>query len=441
MGDDKMDELRLGPPLDRRFLRKVTAALQEDGWIDASDMTGWLATHGSSAQMIAAIREVWSRTSLPLRDWAGRVDEVEVWFRNNDLRLAVHVSDDPDVIVWQAAPLEPTAFEAMAAAFPRALPTLLRETALSVPGMVVDWFGPLVAPRYLARRLEYVTAWAEGIGEEECERLGFEYPDPKRHLVEVVDNGLGDCYVLGMDGTIYFFDHDACGLVRCSIALERLVEEYFASPQGILDPYGRQWAEVPRETPRAEPLPDPPIVVLSDKCRQLPHLAAVALAVRGCQRAMPGEWLRIIPGKWQPFQEALRQIVERCREVAITGTPLSKRAFKEARREAEGVATNLTKLGYREEPGYAFASLTQYGIPALARACHAISNAEAMEEATGCCDAIYTGTDDKQIATLAAIVDVDYLLSLNLGAPAAVGKPVPPEFFDRPLWPDGRLRR
>jgi hypothetical protein len=432
-----MDKLRLGPPLDRQFLRKLATALRQEGWVDASDITGWLARYESGEQMVAAVCSAWSRTSLPLRDWATRVDDVEVWFKNNDLRLAVHVSDDPEVIVWQAAPLEPMVFEAMAAAFPQALPTMLTETALSAPGMVVDWFGPLVAPLYLARRLGYVTSWAEGIGQEECERLGFEYPDPKRHLVEVVDNGLGDCYVLGTDGTVYFFDHDACGLVRCSIALERLVEEYFASPQGILDPYERKWAEQPRETPRAEPLPDPPALVLSRKGKQLSHLAGIALAVRGCLRAMPGEHLPDLPRGWARGNAALLEIIARCERVAAGGKPLSEDDAAKAHSEMKRVWTSWNVRVKWEGRDYWAGILVTYAMPALVRACSAPADVAAVHEAVVWCGRIMTSRASDDSAALAGIHDSNYLLSLRLGAPGTMGMPVPSEFFDRPLWLNG----
>lgn len=431
-----MDDLRLGPPLDRRFLRKLASALIEDGWSDLSGMVGWLTRHGSGESMAAAICDAWSGTSLPLRAWAARVGDVEVWLRSNDLRIAVRISGNPDMIAWQTAPFETAAFEAMAAMLPHPLPELLRDAALSAPGMVLDRVGPLAAPRYLAKPLEYVTRWAEGIGREECERLGFEYPDPKRHLVEVLDNGLGDCYVLGTDGTMYFFDHEACGLVRCNVTLEGLLHQYFASPQGILDPYEQKWAQRPRETPSAEPWPDPPSVVLSLKGQGLPCLASIALAVRGCQRAMPREWLRTAPHEWQAFQDALGQIIERCKEVATTGTPLSRQAAKDARRTADIVTAKWKKLCGIGGKVYPFEQLTYFALPALATACHRISDAEAIEEAVASCQAVYTGSDRQdETVTQAAIGDADYLLSLKLGEPGTVGKPVPSAFFERPLWP------
>ena len=159
-----MDKFKLGPPLDWRFLRKVTTTLRQEGWADPGNVAGWLARHPTAEQMIEAIRDAWLGTSLPPREWAAGIDGVEVWCLRDDLGLGVHVSHDSEMTVWQAPPMEPAALEAMAAAFPEALPKLLEELALSVPGLVFDRFGNRVGyglghyDKYLA---EHELRWGK----------------------------------------------------------------------------------------------------------------------------------------------------------------------------------------------------------------------------------------------------------------------------------------
>ncbi len=438
-----MDKFKLGPPLDWRFLRKVTTTLRQEGWADPGNVAGWLARHPTAEQMIEAIRDAWLGTSLPPREWAAGIDGVEVWCLRDDLGLGVHVSHDSEMTVWQAPPMEPAALEAMAAAFPEALPKLLEELALSVPGLVFDRVGPLAAPAYFATRLGYVTRWVGGTSRKECERLGFEYPDPKRHLIEVCGNGIGDRYVLGTNDSVYFFDHEACGLVRCSVRLEELVEQYFASPQAIVDPYGhgQKWAEEPRETPSAEPLPDPPALALSKKGKQLSHLAGIALAVRGCMRAMPGEHLPGLPRRWARGNAAVLGIIARCKEVAVSGMPLSGNDAAKAHAEIKRIWTTWNVRVKWQGGDYYAAILMAYAMPALLRACSQPADVTAVHEAVAWCETIMTNRPHDNSAALAGIHDADYLLSLELGAPATMGKPVPPEFFGRPLWPDDSLLR
>jgi hypothetical protein len=431
-----LDTARLTPPFTQFRLWQVPSLANAGE--HAADAVAWLLKHRSKQAMVDALREAWGSLNLPLRDWAHRISEIGVWVRNGDVRLGVRLTERRAIAVWQAVPISQARLRSLTKSFPHAPPKVMEDLALAAPGLSLNDTGALAEPQFFGNRLGYVTDWVKGVKTElaEVARLGFEYPDPRRHLMEVASNGLGDCYVLGVDECVYFFDHEVPGLVRCSVGLGQLVERYFDRPHDILDPYVAGWAEHPCETPRTIPSPDPPSVVLSERRMQLSGLASIALAVRGCQRAMPDEWLRSVPNEWRSFEEDLRQIIERCKEVAVTGKPLSKRVTKEARRRANTVTRDWKRLDDAERTGYRFDSLTYFAIPALAMACHAVGDAQAIEE-TAWCDAIATRVAPDDTSARAAIVDADYLLSLGLGAPSTVGRPVPAEFFSRPLWPEG----
>ena len=430
-------EFPLEPPFHGRMLKKIARAFREEDRSDIADTIGWLLEHNSSAAISESLRSAWSASSLPLREWADQIDHAEAWVLNDDLKVAVHLVGSKSPVVWQAAPIEHQRLQAIAGGFPQAVPEVMEQLALAAPGLSLNRIGALGEPRYFTNRLGYVTRWLRKRDRESVIRRGYDYPDPERHLMEVVANGIGDCYVLGVDDVIHFFDHEADGMVPCTVNLEELIEKYFDSPEDIIDPFGREWAEHPPEPQKSGPSSYPPTVTLHLRSAELPHLAAIALCVRGCERALPGHYLKAIPPDYREHNRLLHSIIERCREVVLTGKPCDSKWAKHAARRARRAGSEWNDLAETLESDYLATVLTFYALPALAVACSESSNAAAIREALAWCSDIMTKRgDDPKAASRTAIWDMDYLLSLNLGAPGTSGRTVPAEFFDRPQWPE-----
>lgn len=437
-----MDRMIVQPPFDSAWLHELAAALHHEGWADASGTVAWLDEHRAAQQMVSCIRTAWGETSLPLREWANRIENVALAASEKEIMLAVHLVGAADKPILQSAPFTPHRLRGYTKAFPAALPSLLEQLALSAPGLSLDGSSALAEPRYFMDRLGYIRRWLRNVKREDVLRLGYEYLDPQRHLLEAAHNGQGDCYVIGADESLSFFNHEANGLVRCSVTWPDFLNAYFKCPDDILDPFANGWASEPCEQKGSLEVAETPFQIQAELTAHLSHLAGIALAVRGCERAMPEHCLGRLPDKWRKDRAELQDILMQCRQVAITGKPLSpeyshqsaelaKRAGLRWKRIAEGLKTN-----------YSCDILSHYALPALVRACSDIGNPAAVGEAVAYgSDVSVLRGEDRDESTQAAIAEAKYLLSLNLGDANTVGSPVPASFFDLPLWSGDKKER
>ena len=128
-----MEPKKLDCPFKEKTLRKAVADLSKDGWADATGMIPWLLEHNSPEQLIAAVKEIWRASSLPLAQWSDAIQSVEVWRRTESLRLAVHLTDPADMIVWQASPFSAEDLDRYTAKLPGPLPDIARIASIPRP--------------------------------------------------------------------------------------------------------------------------------------------------------------------------------------------------------------------------------------------------------------------------------------------------------------------
>lgn len=431
-----MEPKKLDYPFKEKNLRKAVAGLSKDGWADATGMVPWLLEHNSQEQLIAAVKEIWQASSLPLAQWSDAIQSVEVWRRTESLRLAVHLTDPADMIVWQASPFSAEDLNRYTAKLPGPLPNIARQIALVAPGLSFKDHGALVEPEHLHSPLAYLHLWMDDADEDETRRLGLECLDAGRQMIEIATNGLGDQYVLGVRGDLFFFDHEADGLVHCDVGFDELVAAYFKDSESIYDPFVNKWAKQPVEQPRTAPSPPSLPVLLRERVPQLAHLAGLALAVRSCHRALLRNYIEDVHRDWQPVENWIEELLVQCCRVTLTGEHLPSAVSAEAMADCSRALDRWRSIKEYEGCGFVPDILLVHSLPTLAAACAAIHNNEAVEEAVGWCHMVKPAVGDDLSRQLyqAAIADADWLLAHNLGEKGTVGLPVPREFFDRPAW-------
>jgi len=240
----------LNPPFDPKQLGDIAARCLEENWHDASTTVRWLLRHDSVEEMTRSIRGAWQASSLPLKEWAYRIEAVEACTeeRGRILGLRVHVIGRRPI--WQNAPFDREELCQCLRALADPIPQVLTELALAAPGLHIDHVGPLGHPTFFLRPLYRVlkSTSADGTTRELCAERGCVYPDPAVFLTEIAENGQGCSYVLHRNGRLYYRDGPAGpGRMPCSLSVSGLGEAFFDSPQRILDPYEAGWTTYPMD--------------------------------------------------------------------------------------------------------------------------------------------------------------------------------------------------
>jgi hypothetical protein len=439
------DVRRISPPFDSEALNDFARAAFCRHGRDIRDTVRWLLDHNSSEALVAAVRSAWVQTDLPLHDWAEVINDVGIEIHEEYLELAVDLTGWPGTTVRQAAPFTRDRLAQLARSFPMPFPGPMATLALAAPGLCLGSLGALAEPRFFLNRLGYMRSWLREKSAEEAHRYGFQYLDPNKQLIEVASDGIGDCYAVNRDCSLVFLDHEARGLVPCNITLEQLFGAYFASAESIVDPYARGWAVFPRP-PKPIARHETPQLTLQKRLDELPGFASLALAIRGCQRAMVSQHLGRIPEKWKHHHHTLEQILDRCKQVVVRNVPLVPSVADEFCAACTRSTRAWKAVQETLEDDYSAILLTSRAIPALAQACAHVDNTEKIDQAVASCSAIIVYRADvrdnsshradlENRSSLAALRDIDNLLTFDLGAPRALGKPVPASFFDCPAWP------
>lgn len=400
------------------------------------DAIAWIMSHNSDQAVLEGIRNAWRQTSLVLPEWAEDIEKINVVAVADGIQLDIQFKRRPEFNVRQSVPIRPDRLEQLIAGFPHPLPPLMCELALSAPGLCLENTGLIAEPRYYYERLGSVSRWFCDVDKYEIARLGFKCIDHRLHLMEVASNNYGDCYLVGTDGAIWFFDHEVPGLVSCAIHLDQLLEQYLASPEVILDPYESQWAILPKDRPLPMQPRETLYQVLARRTRELPFLAGIAYAIRGCRRALPDQCIHAVPPKWRRDHETLLSILDECKTTALTGVPLRQDTVQRMQVLCQDAMAHPRRI-VLSDTDYSASFLTCYAMPALIRACALVAdhNYDQVWEAIVSCGNVKTRQFDIDDAVFfSAITDIDYIVSLDLGQPRTLGKPVPSGFFERPLW-------
>lgn len=428
----------VAPPFSRRLLDKVRQAALRNNRADISHTVEWLLHQHSEQQMTDAIAQAWRSSSLPLRDWADGITSVRVWLPDSadDLKLQVALSRPAERVVLQDTPLSREAIDRLVVAFPKALPSVVRELALSAPGFSADASSCLLPHHCYENRLGKIVEWVDRMLDSQAKALGRRRAPSElllRCLMEIANDVYGNWFVLGMDESVWFWDHEeVVGLQRCKASLPELIAAYFENPNCLDDSdfMGIDEASVPFVHLPAMAQEQTGLDRLRKMIRSLTALSCLAIAVRACQREHPSRHATL-PSWWTEHATKLDETIEMCRQVCLTGSPLipsQMHRIEEAIKQAQAAWWARTKALPRNAfPCAMYASLVQ----AAARGAASLPDiAPAQRAAERCGDGLLSKRESWWPLVFA---DIEYLLSLNLGPAGTVGRPIPPEFFERPL--------
>ena len=211
----------------------------------------WIREHPDPRQMVKAVGQAWSHTSLPVRHWVESITDVKIMTneRYTELLLEVTLEGLGVRSVLQEAPLGEEEVQRLAKRIPGNVPAVLKEIGAACPGLSIEDTGALMRSEFLFDPLGQISRWVacSDTTPSVCDHYGCEYPDPARFRLECADNGQACCYVLDVDNCIYYHSYgDLPGLVRCTVSPNEFVRAYFKSPEVILDPFTVGWAKYPR---------------------------------------------------------------------------------------------------------------------------------------------------------------------------------------------------
>lgn len=246
-----MEGVTLEPPYDRAMLEEICARAQERER-DFHRALGWLETHSTAQAITYGIRSLWLKSSLPLSRWALDIEDFALCTNEDrsDLQIAARFRKDGHPPVRQMIPFTPTEYAQAVATFPCTPPEIVREIALTAPGLSLDDVGALVPARYLLYRFAETNEKTEGmhVTPEECVKYKCVFPDPDRFLMEVANNGQGCAYVMDCEERVYYHDYgDLPGVILCTPSFDEMVRAYSVKPPVLWEPYEPGWATYPGE--------------------------------------------------------------------------------------------------------------------------------------------------------------------------------------------------
>lgn len=426
------------PQRERRVLQKIVARTLEDDELDVSASAEWVLQNVAAEARVRSIREAWGLSSLPVAKWKDDVSRVDVvtseeWL---GLELKVHLSNGQ--VVTQEPPVSSSRLSELRRIAPCLLPPIIVDLLLSAPGLSLMPRTCLTKPGFLIRPLFHQEYYIKVSDPDEVVQYGYEVLDPRLHAIEVADIAL-DYYILGKDGTLYYFDEKViAGLTPCSISLDQLFDVYFKNPILLTAPYEHGFAQFPEAAKTFVEKPPTLVEDLGDRPSKLTNLGLLSLGVRNCRRALP-EGCRIeVPDNWDAVIDVLREIIKAAEQVCTTGVAMSGRIAAEMAEQARDSTTILLSLSDEAIIGKNVVVTSSYLGHMLGQAVTELARMTAMEHLPRTSMAYQAAPVIQNIPVThkAAIWDAEVLLGLELGAPGTPGVRVPAGFFVRPLWPN-----
>ena len=235
-----MERIVLEPPFSAKVLASICRNMHETNLVDPQDTVRWLLKMNDGARMRRAIRAAWMATTLPLCEWASRVVSVSAYTNETQTVLGLEVLLDTaqGTCVRQQAPFAPAKFETLCSQNGLRVPGAVRELALSAPSLRLENTGTVCCPWYFRSPLAYVEYWLDFLERGRSEHLGPFLP--RQHLgglaLELANDGLGNCFIMGRDQRVYFFDHLECEEFQpCRVDATEFIQAYFANPRCVYD--------------------------------------------------------------------------------------------------------------------------------------------------------------------------------------------------------------
>ena len=229
-----MNRKRLGPPLDGERLSGLFDALRSEGWTDPTETFDWLRRHSDKRAMMSAVAEAWRRSPLPLAEMSNRVEDVEVRLTNSGDVLLLLRADGR--AFWQATPFTSERLRTVLGGEDWKICSIVKDVATSTPGFSIEGNGSLCLPEFFEDPLGEARGWLRGTTPEGLIEHGSDYLDPDRHVIELARNVYGDLYLLGVDESVWFLEHEEPELFRCEFSLEVFLNTYVLDPDKIDHP-------------------------------------------------------------------------------------------------------------------------------------------------------------------------------------------------------------
>lgn len=428
----------IDPQSDRAVLERIVAQAVERDELDLRPNAEWVVQNLTAEARVRSIVQAWRKSSLPLAAWSSGVSRVDVVTSDEyvGLLLQVHLADGR--IVTQEPPVTPARLQELRRNAPCSLTPVMADLLQSAPGISLMPNTSLLPTEFLIRPLARLTYYMKACDPEETSRYGYEAIDRRSHAMEVADIAV-EYYVLGKNGTLYYFDEKmVAGLTPCLISLDQLVRIYFENPALLASPYEHELAYFPEAAKSLASRPLTEVPQLGDRTSRLTVLGLVALGVRNCRRGLPESCAIELPEEWNRIIDVLRAIIDASETVCTTGASLSERLIGEFVEQAR-VCTSLLlsqsdasmKSGTRPVASSYLGHMLGHAVAALAglTALQNPPNSFMAYESTPVVQNIPANCG-------AAVWDAEVLLGLDLGGPGTKGSPVPSGFFVRPLWPE-----
>lgn len=430
----------IGPPFDPRAIDRIRAAAIRNRQVDLAHSVRWLMDRNDTDHIAESVRTAWRSSTLPLRELASQILSVNVWVpeSRDDLRLQVRLSGTPERTLFQDTPLRRDVLDGYVRAFPSPVPPICQQVALSAPGLSHDSDSRLLPHQCFHRRLGAVLEWVSRALDARSKQHGqprLPCDLPSRCLMEIGIDSSDNWLLLGMDGLLWFWDHEeVVSLQRCAVSLQDLINRCIERA-GTLDDDAFLGVDDLAVTivPRSDSLePESGLTRLRRVVAQLTSLACIALAVRACQRERSLAEQRGVPSWWKQHLVRLDETIELCRSVSTSGQPLEPRQVKQIE-QAIDQACQAWWVKVKGFPSDIYPySLFASKVGVLVKAAASLASIEQVRpRVVGCGEGV---TANRDIWWPTVFADFEQLLSLSLGQAGTLGKPVPADFYARPLW-------
>jgi hypothetical protein len=308
------------------------------------------------------------------------------------------------------------------------------EILAQAPGLTLNGAGLVCDPACFLDPLGKVNAWfMEPSERAKVQRRGLLVPDSSTCLMEFAENGIGDHYVLAIDGGVLFHDHEADGLVRCSVDPHRILRDYFDRPESIYDPYHSGWAAAPKVRLLPEEASIPPSLQVTFRQRHFTGCAALALAIRGCERALFHPLYPEYP-VLGPHRGPVLTLLNDCRDIVLGRNVASAEFESESLKTARTAGMFWRALAERQGIHRTHEDVFNRALPAIVRACVEPQNRALTGEAIlwGANIMLSQFHKKNEDSAPAALSDMDYLETAASGG--AITREHLQALFDRPLW-------
>ncbi len=429
-----MECFRLHLPIDLACLPPELKRLGTAGGIPADGLR-WLLEHPTRERILGGLRELWSRSKLPLRGWAASLHRVDVCLKNGDIRLVLFANAGRIESIECFPPLSCSALQHCVACLSHSVPAELLEILAQAPGLALNGTGLVCDPTYFLNPLGNVNAWfTEPSERAKVQHRGLRVPDNSTCFMEFAENGIGDHYALAIDGGVLFHDHEAGGLVHCSVNPQRVLSDYFDNPESIIDPYHSGWAALPKVRTLPEDASVPPSLQVTFRERRFLGCAALALALRGCERALFHPLYPEYP-VLGPYRDPILRLLKDCRDIVLERNLASAEFRSESLKTAQSAGMFWRASAERQGIHRTHEDVFNCALPAIIQACGEPQNRVLTDKAiTWGANIMLSQCHKKnEDSAPAALMDMDYLETAAKGG--AITREHLQALFDRPLWP------